>query len=71
MAKESKTGVGRRQFLQNVGVSAAAAGAISSAAFPFATEARADSVSDAEKRKARYTESEEVKTYYRVNRYPT
>jgi hypothetical protein len=30
----------------------------------------ADSESDNDKRKARYRESEEVKSYYRVNRYP-
>jgi hypothetical protein len=34
-------------------------------------QARADSESDDEKRKARYRESDEVKTYYRVNRYPS
>ena len=30
----------------------------------------ADSESNDEKRKARYRETDEVKTYYRVNRYP-
>jgi hypothetical protein len=38
---------------------------------PLVTEAIADSESADEKKKARYRESEEVKTYYRVNRYPS
>jgi hypothetical protein len=38
---------------------------------PLAREALADSESNDEKRKARYRETEEVKTYYRVNRYPS
>jgi hypothetical protein len=33
--------------------------------------ARADNETNDEKRKARYRESEEVKTFYRVNRYPS
>jgi hypothetical protein len=32
--------------------------------------ARADSESNDEKRKARYKETDHVKAYYRVNRYP-
>jgi hypothetical protein len=36
-----------------------------------ATEAVADSESNDEKRKPRYRESDEVKTFYRVNRYPS
>ena len=45
----------------------ASAGAVA----PFAAPAvHADGESDDEKRKARYRESEEVKTYYRVNSYP-
>jgi hypothetical protein len=35
------------------------------------TEAKADTESSAEKRKARYRETDHVKTFYRVNRYPT
>jgi len=41
------------------------------AAAPLATDVRADTENNQEKRKARYRESEEVKTYYRVNRYPS
>ena len=37
---------------------------------PHANEAVADSESNDEKRKPRYKETEEVKTFYRVNRYP-
>ena len=38
---------------------------------PFAGAASADTESSDEKRKPRYRESEEVKTFYRVNRYPS
>jgi hypothetical protein len=65
MKRQTKTGPERRQFFRALGGAAAAA-----AAAPLAPHARADSESDNEKRKARYRESDEVKTYYRVNRYP-
>jgi len=57
--------LGRRQFFHVLGAGTAA-GAVGS----LATEAVADSESNDEKRKARYKETDEVKTYYRVNRYP-
>ena len=42
------------------------------AATPLAGEARADTESNDEKRKARYqANSPEVQTFYRVNRYPS
>ena len=66
MNRQTKTGLERRQFFRALGGAAAAA-----AAAPLAPQARADSESDDEKRKARYRESDEVKTYYRVNRYPS
>jgi len=66
MTAERKTTLGRRHFLRALGVGAAA-----SAAAPLSTEAVADSESNDEKRKARYRESDEVKTFYRVNRYPS
>jgi hypothetical protein len=66
MKRQRKTGVGRRQFFRAIGGVAAAA-----AAAPVAPPAHADSESDDDKRKARYRESDEVKTYYRVNRYPS
>ena len=64
MKAQGRLSLGRRQFFRALGVGAAA-----SAAAPLATEA--DSESNDEKRKARYRESDEVKTFYRVNRYPS
>ena len=61
-----KTSIGRRQFLRSLGAGAAVA-----AASPLALEAKADSESNDEKRKSRYKESDHVKAYYRVNRYPS
>ena len=66
MKSERKTALGRREFIRALG-----AGAAATAAAPLASEAMADSGSNDEKRKARYRESDEVKTYYRVNRYPS
>jgi hypothetical protein len=65
MKADDKTTVGRRSFFRLIGTGAAA-GAIA----PIGSEAAADDEKEDEKRKARYRESEEVKTYYRVNRYP-
>jgi hypothetical protein len=65
--KAEKPRLGRRDVLRALGGGAglvAAGGAL-------ATSARADSENNEEKRKARYRETEHVKTYYRVNRYPT
>jgi hypothetical protein len=60
--------VGRREFLRALG---AGAGVAVTAAAPLATEAKADSESNDEKRKARYqANSADVQNYYRVNRYP-
>jgi len=65
--KLDKAKLGRRDVLRVLGGGAglAAAGAT------LATGARADSENNEEKRKSRYRETEHVKTYYRVNRYPT
>jgi hypothetical protein len=66
MTEKTRATVGRREFLRVVGAGAAAA-----AATPFATEARADSETNDEKRKARYqAKSADVQAFYRVNRYP-
>jgi TAT (twin-arginine translocation) pathway signal sequence len=62
--KVTKSAVDRRNFMRVLGVGAAA-----TAAPPLASEAMAQGDAD-EKRKARYRLSEEVKTFYRVNRYP-
>jgi hypothetical protein len=67
MQSKGKTTVGRRAFLRVLG-----AGAAVTAAAPLAAgEAKADSESNDEKRKARYKETDHVKTFYRVNRYPS
>ena len=65
MKRENKPTLGRRDFLRALG-----AGAAVTAAAPLATEARADSETNDEKRKARYKETDHVKAFYRVNRYP-
>jgi hypothetical protein len=59
--------VGRRDFLRALG---AGAGVAATTAAPLANVAKADSETNDEKRKARYRETDHVKTYYRVNRYP-
>lgn len=66
MKAENKTALGRRQFLRVLGTGAAVA-----AASPLATEAKADSETNDEKRKSRYKESDHIKAFYRVNRYPS
>jgi hypothetical protein len=68
MDKPAESMVGRRGFLRVLGTGSAlvvAAGASRGAATAVDTKPDAD-----EKRKARYRESEHVKTFYRVNRYP-
>jgi hypothetical protein len=62
------TGVGRRDFLRILGGTGVG---VAAGAGTLATPAQADSENDAEKSKARYRETEHVKTFYRVNRYPT
>jgi hypothetical protein len=66
MEAERKITLGRRQFLRALGLGAAV-----TAAAPLATEAIADSETNGEKRKSRYKETEDVKAFYRVNRYPS
>ena len=66
MKTEGKATVDRRKFLRTLGLGAGAA----AAATPFATVANADTENNDEKRKARYKETDHVKTFYRVNRYP-
>jgi hypothetical protein len=67
MKKSDKAAVGRREFLRALG---AGAGVAVTAAAPLATAAKADSENNDEKRKARYKESDHVKAFYRVNKYP-
>ena len=68
MSDETKAKVGRRDFLRKVGLGTAGVGA--TLATPLVGAAQADSETNDEKRKARYKESDHVKAYYRVNRYP-
>ena len=63
-----RTKVARRDFLRVLG---AGAGAAAATAGPLATAVKADSENNDEKRKSRYKESDHVKAYYRVNRYPS
>jgi hypothetical protein len=69
MKRERKTTLGRREFLRTLGAGATVAAAAAGAG-PLAVEAHADTESNDEKRKARYRETDHVKAYYRVNRYP-
>jgi hypothetical protein len=65
MAKNDREKLGRRDFLRAVGAGVAIASA------PLGLEAKADSETQDERRKSRYRETEHVKNYYRVNRYPS
>lgn len=64
--KDERKTVGRRDFLRAIG--AGAVGAAASA--PLAGEALAATESPDEQRKARYKETDHIKRYYSVNRYP-
>ena len=68
MSDETKAKVGRRDFIRKVGLGTAGVGA--TLATPLVGSAQADSENNDEKRKARYKETDHVKTFYRVNRYP-
>jgi hypothetical protein len=67
MTSQTRT-VGRRDLLRALG---AGAGVAVAASAPLATAAKADSENNDEKRKARYKETDHIKAFYRVNRYPT
>ena len=60
--------LGRREFLRKMG---GGAGVAIAAGGTLGGEARADTETNDEKRKSRYRETEHVKTFYRVNRYPS
>lgn len=66
--KDRETAIDRRNFLRKASAGTAIAGA--SLATPLMTSARADSENNDEKLKARYRVTDDVKAYYRVNRYP-
>jgi hypothetical protein len=67
MRAGDKGKVGRRDFLRALGAGAG----VAAVAVPLASTAQADSETNDEKRKPRYRETEHVKAFYRVNRYPT
>jgi len=62
-----KAKLARRDVLRVLGGGAG----LAAASGTLAAGARADSENNEEKRKSRYRETEHVKTFYRVNRYPT
>ena len=66
MTSKNKAAMGRRDFLRALGAGAG----VTAAGGSMATGARADSETQDEKRKSRYRETDHVKTFYRVNRYP-
>lgn len=68
MKSDKEKQVARRDFLRRVGIGTVGAGA--TLATPLVGPAQADSENNDEKRKARYKETDHVKRYYRVNRYP-
>ena len=68
MKTERKATVGRREFLRALG---AGAGVAVTTAAPLATGAKADTENNDEKRKSRYKETDHVKKFYSVNRYPS
>jgi len=63
--ENKKSRLGRRDLLKVFGAGAG----VAATAAPL-TVARADTENNDEKRKARYKETDSVKTFYRVNRYP-
>jgi hypothetical protein len=67
MHQDRKQALDRRTFLRALG---AGAGAGVAGSAPLAGPAAADTETDQEKRKPRYRETEHVKAFYRVNRYP-
>lgn len=64
--KNEDSVVARRSFLKALGLGAGAAATTAAAVMPTVAVA---AESDAEKLKARYKETDHVKTFYRTNRY--
>jgi hypothetical protein len=69
MGFKVKATIRRRDFFHVLGAGAVTAACATG--IPAVETASADTEGNDEKRKPRYRESEEVKTFYRVNRYPT
>jgi hypothetical protein len=70
MDKQHKSGIHRRGFLNGL-VGGLTSGSLIAATGAGVTGARAGTQSNDDKRKSLYRVSDEVKTYYRVNSYPT
>ena len=70
MGEQHKFRVHRRGFLNGL-IGGLTTGSVIAAAEASVTGARAGTASDDEKRKSLYRVTDEVKTYYRVNSYPT
>ena len=68
MDAEDKMVFRRRSFL---GVLVTGGWATAASTVPLGRHAMADTLSYDERRKPLYRETEEVRTFYRVNRYPT
>lgn len=64
-AKTDEKAVDRRGFLRSIGGASVAGAAVAVGAAPPAEAAE----SDADKKKARYRETDHVKAFYRTNRY--
>jgi hypothetical protein len=67
MTGQNHNKVDRRTVLRALGAGTATA----TAAGALSTPANADSETNDEKRKPRYKETDHVKAFYRVNRYPS
>jgi hypothetical protein len=65
MTTEQRATLGRRAFLRMFG-----AGATVIATVPMAADAQGDDKTSSGRRDPRYRETDHVKTFYRVNRYP-
>jgi hypothetical protein len=66
--QKDKAKLGRRDFLRTMG---AGAGLAVTVGGPFATTEAEAAETDAEKLKARYKATDHVKTFYKVNSYPS
>ena len=70
MDERHKFAVHRRGFLNGL-IGGLAGGGLIAATDALVTGASAGTESDKDKRQSRYRVTDEVKTYYRVNSYPT
>ena len=66
MKQEEKRKFGRRDFLRAMGAGAG----LAVTAAPLAATPAAAAESEDDKKKARYKETDHVKKFYQVNRYP-